>query len=36
MGKVLPSETATRTCGAKLASQKEKEILVLLHGKIFF
>ena len=30
MGKVLPSETATRACVVKLASQKEKQIQKLL------
>ena len=33
MGKVLPSETAARACVAQLASQKEKQIQKLLHGK---
>ena len=36
MGKVLPSETAARTCVAKLASLKEKQIQELLRDKKFF
>ena len=36
MGKVLPSETATWACVAKLASQKEKQIQELLRDKKFF
>ena len=38
MGKVLPSETATRACVAKLASQKEEQIqeLHVLRDKKFF
>ena len=35
MGKVLPSETAARTCAAKLISQKE-QIQELLREKNFF
>ena len=36
MGKVLPRETAARTCVAKLASQKEEQIQKLLRdNKIF-
>ena len=31
MGKVLPAETAARACVAKLVSQKEEQIEVLLH-----
>ena len=33
MGKVLPSETATRACAVKLASQKEEQIQELLRDK---
>ena len=33
IGKVLPSETAARTCVAKLASQKEEQIQELLRDK---
>ena len=33
MGKVLPSETAARTCVAKLTSPKEKQIQELLRDK---
>ena len=33
MGKVLPLETAARTCVAKLASQKEEQIQELLRDK---
>ena len=36
MGKVLPSETATRACVAKLASQKEEQNQELLRDKQFF
>ena len=36
MGKVLPSETATRACVAKLASQKEEQIQELLRDKTVF
>ena len=36
MGKVLPSETATRACVAKLASQKEEQIQELLRDKTIF
>ena len=36
MGKVLPSETATRACVAKLASQKEEQIQKLLRDKKIF
>ena len=36
MGKVLPLETAARTCVAKLASQNEEQIQELLRDKIFF
>ena len=36
MGKVLPSETAARTCVAKLASQKEEQIQELLRDKTIF
>ena len=36
MGKVLPSETATRACVAKLASQIEEQIQELLRNKKFF
>ena len=36
MGKVLPSEPAARTCVAKLASQKEQQILQLLRDKKIF
>ena len=35
-GKVLPSETAARTCVAKLASQKEEQIQELLRDKKVF
>ena len=33
MEKVLPLDTTTRACGAKLASQKEKQIQELLRDK---
>ena len=36
MGKVLLSETASRACLAKLASQKEEQIQELLRDKKFF
>ena len=36
MGKVLPSETAARTCFAKLASQKKEQIQELLRDKKIF
>ena len=36
MGKVLPSETATRACVAKLASQKKEQIQELLRDKKHF
>ena len=36
MGKVLPSETAARTCVAKLASQNEEQIQELLRDKTNF
>ena len=36
MGKVLPSETAARTCVAKLALQKEEQIQELLRDKKMF
>ena len=36
MGKVLPSETAARTCVAKLASQKEEQTQELLRDKKMF
>ena len=36
MGKVLSSETAARTCVAKLASQKEEQIQELLRDKQIF
>ena len=36
MRKVLPSETATRACVAKLASQKEEQIQELLRDEKFF
>ena len=36
MGKVLPSETATRACVAKLASQKEEQIQKLSRGQKIF
>ena len=36
MGKVLPSETAARTCVAKLAFQKEEQIQELLRDKKLF
>ena len=36
MGKVLPSETAARTCVAKLASQKEERCQELLRDKKLF
>ena len=36
MGKVVPSETAARTCVAKLASQKEEQIQELLRDQKIF
>ena len=36
MGKVLPSETATWACVAKLASQKKEQIQELFRDKKFF